>query len=165
MTCLHLSNDGRYLSQSSSADAAAACPPLEAAGHATCPLKRSGAQQPVGLAFPSAFTAPLARSIVRGLTRMELGTLHEDGMTLQEAARHVMVMTHAANATAQVTGRWDAHNASAADPRTSTSGRWGPPPWDAVVLLVDPHPVDTVLQWHASGGATRLQASVADSLA
>jgi hypothetical protein len=132
---------------------------IGATEYAKCPLKRSGAQQPVGLAFPSVFTTPLARGIVRGLTRMELGTLHDDGTTLQEAARHVLVTTHAANATVQVAGQWDAHNMTSGETVDTSVGKWAPPPWDAVVLLVAPHPVDTVLQWHASGGVTRLKAS------
>lgn len=112
-----------------------------------CPLKKSGALQPVGIAFPSASTVTYAHRVLHALMRMSIGTIHDPTVQLHDIARHPLVVTHAQNTHMQIAGPWDAHNITS-QPTEASRSKWGPPAWDAVLLLVDPNPIGSILSWY-----------------
>lgn len=115
----------------------------------TCPTKKSGAQQPIAAVIPSPASAKWMHGVIGQLTGLEAGTMHNPKVKSTELGEKVVMMMHSTGLLTQplpVDPLESIVVAGMSGPEDELK-RYGPGAWDAVVVLVEPQPVRSIIAW------------------
>lgn len=140
----------------------AECPDLFKQGK-LCPLKPSGSQQPLGLAFMPPTRYDEMTTIIRAFCGMEIGSMHDSNLTSDaERGQRVLLATHTHDLIANQHLE-DMFETTTIVTSTTKAPRWPTPPWNAILLIVDNDPAASIVDWFVSSNGNAIPETVEDA--